>query len=130
MAENKEKNVKLMGKEFVYDMDKYKELVSGVIKNNENPGAPIEFWYKGYGVPEITKFSFHDNQFIQIPLGLAMHLTQNCWVARDKYYIDERGAGDVNIGKKERRISFIATNYANTIDLSEVGVPMMPNYKV
>lgn len=130
MSEIKEKNVKPMGKEFTYEMDKYKEIVTGVIKNNENPGAPIEFWFKGEGVPEITKFSFQDNEMIKIPLGLAKHLNKNCWVARDKFILDDKGRADSAIGKKERRFSFFPLGYVETEDLSEEGVPMAPIYKV
>ena len=68
-------------KDFKYEMDKYKEIITGVIRNNENPGSPIEFWFKGEGVPDITKFSFQDNELIHIPLGVARHINKNCWVA-------------------------------------------------
>lgn len=108
-----------------WEDDRLKEEVSGVIRNNENPGNPIEFWFKGPGCSETRKFSFKDNEQIKIPLGVAKHIRQSCWVAVDAYKLDKDGKPSVEVGKKMRRFSFFPFGYVDQDDLIEVGVPMV-----
>lgn len=108
-----------------WENDRLAEKVSGVIRNNENPGNPIEFWFKGPGCPDMTKFSYKHNEQISIPLGVAKHINKSCFVVVDAYKLDKDGRPSVEAGKKMRRLSFFPFGYVDTEDLSEVGIPMI-----
>lgn len=135
MAEIKETNLKEETKQtkiskpterdLKWESDRLAEKVSGVIRNNESPGNPIEFWFRGPGCPNTTKFSYKDNEQISIPIGVAKHINKSCYVAVDQYKLDKDGKPSVDVGKLMRRFSFFPFGYVDLEDLSEVGIPMV-----
>jgi hypothetical protein len=112
-----------------YILDEYSEIVTGTIVNHEQPGNPVEFWFRGNGCPDITKYEFADNAYVKMPVGVAEHLNKNCWIGKDKDSLDENGKPSIIIGRKVRRYTFYPSGYFGTIDLKPVGEPMLPLYK-
>jgi hypothetical protein len=119
------KIVKPTERDLKWESDRLTEKVTGVIRNNENPGNPIEFWFRGPGCPDTTKFSYKDNETITIPMGVAKHVNKSCFVEVDQYKLDAKGTPTLEAGKKMRRFSFFPFGYVDTEDLSEVGIPMI-----
>lgn len=114
-------------KDLRYEADRDKEMVHGVFKNHERPGEKLEFWFRGHKGHEIEKITLYDGEYTKIPLGVARHLNKNCYYTIDQYALDPKsGTPSVEAGKKVRRFSFYTTSYSDLEDLSEVGVPCMP----
>ena len=115
--------------EVEYILDEYSEIVTGTIINHEQPGNPIEFWFRGNGCPDITKFEFADNSYVKMPVGVAEHINKNCWIGKDRDGVNEVGKAIIEIGRKVRRYSFIPSGYFGSIDLKPIGEAMLPLYK-
>jgi hypothetical protein len=112
-----------------YVADEYSEIVSGTMVNHEQPGNPIEFWFRGNGCPDITKFDFPDNGYVKMSVGTAEHINKNCWIGKDKDGVNEVGKPAIITGRKVRRFTFYPSGYFGSIDLTPVGEPMLPLYK-
>jgi hypothetical protein len=54
------------------------ELVTGKVRNLENPGCKIRFGYKWYPGDDFTFYELEDNSVVRIPRGAARHLNVNC----------------------------------------------------
>jgi hypothetical protein len=115
--------------EIEYEHDEYSEIVTGTIINHEQPGNPVEFWFRGNGCPDITKFEFADNAYVKMQVGVAEHLNKNCWINKDKDGINEVGKPVIVMGSQVRRYTFYPSGYFGPVDLKPVGVPMLPLYK-
>ena len=115
--------------EIEYVLDEYSEIVTGTIVNHEQPGNPVEFWFRGSGCPDITKFEFADNTYVKMPVGVAEHINKNCWIGKDKDALDENSKPIITIGRKVRRYTFYPSGYFGSVDLKPVGEPMLPLYK-
>ena len=98
--------------------DEYHETVTGTIVNHEQPGNTIEFWFRGNGCPDITKFEFGDNTYVKMAVGVAEHLNKNCWIGKDKDALDDAGKQIIATGRKLRRFTFYPSGYFGPIDLS------------
>ena len=120
---------KQTAKETEYILDEYSEIVTGTIVNHEQPGNPVEFWFRGNGCPDITKFEFADNSYVRMPVGVAEHINKNCWIGKDRDGVNEVGKAIIEIGRKVRRYSFIPSGYFGSIDLKPIGEAMLPLYK-
>lgn len=115
--------------EVEYILDEYSEIVTGTIVNHEQPGNPVEFWFRGPGCPDITKYEFADNTYVKMPVGVAEHINKNCWIGKDKDSLDESGRPIIAIGRKVRRYTFYPSGYFGSVDLKPIGEPMLPLYK-
>ena len=125
-----EKDVTKQTKEEVeYILDEYSEMVTGTIINHEQPGNPIEFWFRGNGCPDITQFEFADNSYVKLQVGVAEHINKNCWIGKDRDGVNEDGKAIIEVGRKVRRYSFIPSGYFGSVDLRPVGEAMLPLYK-
>jgi hypothetical protein len=108
-------------KNYKYQRDKERELVTGVVKNHECPGGTVEFMFRKWPGDPIEKYSFIDGQVVKIPLGVARHLNSNCWYPVHQYAQDKNGNASYKVGKKIRRYGFQSLEFLDENDLGSYG---------
>lgn len=87
------------------------ELVTGVFKDYECKGGILEFVYKKYRQDKVQKYILEDGVVYKIPLGVAKHITNNCWTPVHHNILDSRGNPTVEIQKKNRRFAFQSLDF-------------------
>jgi hypothetical protein len=71
--------------------DRDAEMVTGIFKNNENPGMALGFNYRAYPNDEFRDWHFEDGQKYTIPRGIARHLNNACYTKEYAYLPGESG---------------------------------------
>ena len=92
----------------------YKEeskLVKGIFKNLECKGGSAQFAWRKYPQEEIQLWNMEDEKSYEIPLGLARHINNDCFIPTHKYLVNEDGDRIVGIGLKNSRYQFLSTEY-------------------
>lgn len=72
------------------------ELVTGIFKNLENPGATIEFTFKLYAGDDYVHYELKDGERYQIPRGVAKHIANNCYIKQYKQLGNQFGGNFTN----------------------------------
>jgi hypothetical protein len=108
-------------RDYDYQRDKEREMVSGIVKNHECPGGTIEFVFRKWKGDPITKYSFFDGQVARVPLGVARHLNNNCWYPVHAATQDKDGKESYKIGRKVRRFGFQSLEFLDQNDLNSYG---------
>jgi len=103
-----------------YKRDKDREKVRGIFKFYEVPGGQMSFMYRAYSGDPLERYDFVDGEIYTIPLGVAKHLTNNCWYPVHEYSVDEAGNKDsIRIGKKAHRCTFQSLEFVDIEGLEE-----------
>ena len=88
------------------------KLVSGIFKNLECKGASVQFLWKKFPQDNIQCFTLEDGQKYEIPLGLAKHINNDCFMPKHSYLIDPAtNKPVVGIGSKDHRYQFLSTQF-------------------
>jgi hypothetical protein len=98
-------------KNLMYMRDKDREMVQGIVKNNESPGAEISFVYKKYKGDPIEKYTLKHNTVCRIPRGVARHINNSCWYPIHAFATDKDGHQTVKIGERNQRYEFNSTEF-------------------
>lgn len=94
-----------------------RELVKGVFKNFEAPGAPLRFSFKKYKDDQVQSYEFYDNHIYTIPRMVAMHLNNNCWYPEYEYLKGEDKTKDIyGVKKKVKRYGFQSLEFMDLED--------------
>ncbi len=93
----------VIAKELKVKRDKERELVRGIFKYHECPGASFAFMFKKYAEDPLEKYEFIDGEVYTIPLGVARHLNTNCWYPVHQFKSKDSG---MTVQEKIRRTSF------------------------
>lgn len=104
-----------------YLRDKDREMVKGIFRFHECPGAMMSFPFKKWKEDEVERYDLVDGEVYTIPLGVAKHLNQNLWYPLHAYAQDENGKNLMKIGQKIRRCSFQSLEFVDIEDLTPVG---------
>lgn len=67
------------------------ELVVGIFKNMENPGASLRFGYHRYADDPYETYDLMDGETYQLPRGVARHLNNNCFYKEYRHLQGESG---------------------------------------
>ncbi len=105
-------------KSLLYQRDKYRQKVRGIFKFYEVPGGKMEFAYRMFKGDPIEKYSLHDEQICELPLGVAKHLNKNGWYPVHSYSMDESGKHSMKVGTKVRRFGFQSLEFVDIEDLA------------
>lgn len=129
-----------------YQRDKDREVVKGIFRFHECPGATMQFPYRAYKEDQVERYDLTDGQIYSIPLGVAKHLNKNCWYpeygfiptypgqattdVRTGVYNPTGNAGQyyghgMTVIKKIRRCSFQSLEFVDIEDLTPVGGPLI-----
>lgn len=129
-------------KKMAAQQEKDNELVYGVFKNYENPGATLVFSYKWYPGEDMKEYELRDGERYRIPRGVAKHLNNNCFYKEYKHLPGEKGdvgmraafndgrlrASNMQMARKVHRFGFQSLEFMdddlemNPTDLVEVTV--------
>jgi len=101
-----------------YQRDKDREMVKGIFKFYECPGAELSFVYKAYKEDPVERFDLIDGKIYSIPLGVAKHLNKNGCYPIHQYLKDEDGKVSMKIGQKVRRFGFQSLEFVDVDELS------------
>jgi len=118
---NKEKITKAQLK---HQRDKDRQMVKGIFKFYEVPGAVMEFVYKEYKEDPLEKYTLYDGQIYSLPLGVAKHLNKRGWYPVHAYMESENGP-TMKVGSKVRRFGFQSLEFVDMEDLSPQGSPLV-----
>lgn len=114
---NKEENYKKIEWQRARDA----QIVKGKFMNIEQPGQQLSFVYKAYKGDPVKRYDLNCGEIYEIPLGVAMHLNENCatptyeYIPGTKKMIagenpDVRGA--MKITRKVNRFLFQPLNFS------------------
>jgi|SRR5665213_1875389 len=111
-----------------YQRDKDREMVKGIFRFHEAPGAGMGFVYKQYKEDQVERFDFIDGEIYTIPLGVAKHLNKNLWYPEYGFIKEEQGVKTafgggqaMRVAHKVRRASFQSLEFIEDTDLTPVG---------
>jgi hypothetical protein len=110
--------------------DKDREMVKGIFKYYEVPGACMEFVYKQYKFDQLEKYTLWDGEAYTLPLGVAKHLNKNGWYPVHAHAQDANGIVVAKIGQKVRRFGFQSLEFVDIEDLTPQGSPLVTVEKV
>jgi hypothetical protein len=111
--------------------DRDSEMVTGIFKNNENPGSggsrgALQFSYKAYPGDTNEFYEFWDGERYTIPRGVARHINNNCFYREYQHLQGQTGmsgmrtgdnaSGKLNapgmqVAKKIHRFAFLSLEY-------------------
>lgn len=94
-----------------YQRDRDREIVTGKFINHETPGGSVEFTYRKYRGDRIEKYKFIDGEVYKVPRGVAVHVANDCSYTVHYYKQDNNGRPSQEIGKKQKRFSFIPLDF-------------------
>lgn len=90
------------------------ELIWGIFKNLERPGADVSFDYNRYG--EAKSYTLIDGEKYCLPRGVIKHITNNCYVKEelalpkikmgDREVIDSTNFGGTSKNKQPQQRAF------------------------
>jgi len=86
------------------------EIVRGKFINHEQSGAPLDFWYKAYPGDKLQRWHFKDGEIKEIPLGVAMHINNNC---STPVYEHLKGDKKMIAGNNDEGENLTVTGYKN-----------------
>jgi hypothetical protein len=81
--------------------DRDAELVTGIFKNNEEPGQSTSFRFKAYPGDDFKEWFFEDGEKYQIPRGIARHLNTACYTKEYKHLPSEAGTFGIRAAVKD-----------------------------
>jgi hypothetical protein len=108
-----------------YMRDKDREMVKGIFKYYEVPGACMEFVYKAYKEDPLEKYTLWDGEAYNLPLGVAKHLNKNGWYPVHAHAQDADGRVVAKVGQKVRRFGFQSLEFVDIEDLTPQGSPLV-----
>lgn len=118
---NKEKITKAQLK---FQRDKDRQMVKGIFKFYEVPGAVMEFVFKSYKEDPLEKYTLYDGQVYSLPLGVAKHLNKNGWYPVHAYMESENGP-TMKVGQKVRRFGFQSLEFIDVEEMTPQGSPLI-----
>lgn len=99
---------------------KDRTLVRGKFHFHECPGGLMKFPFKKYAADPIEWYKMMDGEVHTIPLGVAKHLTDNCWYPEYSHKRTD-GSSDVQaITKKIHRMSFQSMEFSDYDDIRDI----------
>ena len=108
-----------------YQRDKDREVVKGIFRFYEVPGASLSFVYKAYKGEETIRYDLVDGEVYSLPLGVARHLNKSGWYPIHAHTKGEDDKPSMKIGHKVRRYGFQSLEFVDIDDLSEHGSPLL-----
>jgi hypothetical protein len=112
-------------KDLKYMRDKDREMVKGIFRFYECPGAVLPFVFRCYKEDGVERFDLQDGNIYTVPLGVAKHLNKNGWYPIHSYLKDEDGNVSMKIGQKVRRFGFQSLEFVDIADLTPTGSPLV-----
>lgn len=61
-----------------YQRDKEREMVRGIFRYFAVPGGVLKFPFRKYKGDKIERYELRDGEVYTLPLGVAIHLNENC----------------------------------------------------
>ena len=113
-----------------YLRDKDREMVKGIFRFHECPGATMSFVFKAYKEDQVERYDLTDGEIATVPLGVAKHLNKNLWYPVHAYAQDDTGKSLMKVGQKVRRCSFQSLEFVDIEDLSPEGQSIITVEKV
>jgi hypothetical protein len=98
--------------------EKDKEMVRGVFRYHECPGAQFEFSFHKYKWDPLMTYHLKDGEVYEIPRAVAKHLNTNCAYPSYIYKNDINGQPVTTLSEKVRRTSFQSLDYIDMEDPS------------
>ena len=88
------------------------QRVRGIFRNYETPGGELKFPWRQYKKDDIVFYTFKDGHQYEIPLNVANHLNNDCYVPVHEYALDSAGRQlpDHLLGRKQYRFGFVSTD--------------------
>ena len=99
-----------------YLKEKDKEMVKGIFRFFEVPGASMSFNYKKYKGEPVSRYDLVDGQQYTIPLGVAKHLNNSGSYPVHAHMQDAAGAVSCRVGKKVKRYAFQSLEFIDIDD--------------
>jgi len=102
-------------------------LVRGKFHFHECPGGLIEFPYKRYAKDPMEWYKMQDGSVHTIPLGVAKHLTDDCWYPEYSYRKSDGGSDTQQVTKKIHRMSFQSMEFSDYDELKQTDIVRVEN---
>lgn len=102
-------------------VDRDNELVRGMFRFYEVPGAPFSFCFKKNPGAKIERYDMQDGEVYEIPRCVAEHLNKNCWYPVHEYTMQEDGKQSMRVGRRVQRVGFHSLDFG--ADHSDWGTP-------
>jgi hypothetical protein len=83
-------------------------MVTGIVKNLQYPGQPIEFCFRSHG-KKIHTYKFKDNEMCTMPMSVAKHIN-NVKYQKHSFLLDQHG-NHVKDPSPVNRFSFTSMEY-------------------
>lgn len=122
---SRDKAKRELAAKLAYQRDKDREIVKGIFRFYEVPGAMLSFPYKAYKGDEVARYDLVDGEVYSLPLGVARHLNKSGWYPIHAHTQAEDGKPAMKIGQKVRRYGFQSLEFVDIDDLSEHGSPLV-----
>jgi hypothetical protein len=113
------KETKKVNLKYLHDKDM--QIVKGIFRFYECPGATLSFVYKAYKGDEVERYDLTDGQVCSIPLGVARHLNKSGRYPIHAYKQNENGTASQYIGKKVARYGFQSLEFVDIADTEATG---------
>lgn len=94
------------------------EMVRGIFRFHEVPGATLSFVYKAYPGDDVERYDLVDGQVHTIPFGVAKHLNNRCDYPEYEYFKDESTHNTMRVSKRVRRTSFQSLEFIDDADFN------------
>ena len=104
-----------------YLRDKDAQPVKGKFIFHEVPGGKMSFSFRKWKEDPVVNYDLVDGEIYTIPLGVAIHLNQNCKYPVHSYAMGENGQHKLNIGQWIRRCSFQSLEFLEIENLTPIG---------
>jgi hypothetical protein len=104
-----------------YQHDKDSQIVKGIFRFYECPGAMLSFVYRAYKEDDVERYDLQDGQVYSIPLGVARHLNKSGRYPIHAYKVNEDGTTSQHIGKKVARYGFQSLEFVDIADTEATG---------
>ena len=102
---------KLSPKEMEAMRVKDHRMVKGTFRNLESKGGSLTFTFRKWKGDQPVQYNFVDGHHYEVPLMVAVHLRDNCYVPEHTRVLDANGRPTTVTGKKRKRFTFEALSF-------------------
>jgi len=113
-----------------YQRDKDREMVKGIFRFYETPGAPMSLFFRKYKNDQPVRYKLQDGEVCTIPLGVAKYLNKNGWYPKHKHAVNADGKNIYKVGEKKRRFGFQSLEFIDPVDFDTVDSGLITVEKV
>lgn len=105
-----------LAKRIEFERTKDHEMVKGMFKNYEAPGATKEFSFKKYKGDKTEKYTLKDDEYYELPRMVAKWLNKGGVVQEYEYKTDARGRPAMALGTRRHRVGFQSVDFLSDMD--------------